>query len=433
VAKSPRHWDIWTLPRAARAVVVAVPCSYMAFVILVAFHTNFMMGDAGIAAAFTIAAAVSIEISMRLAWPRARGDRLGRDCLTAWILPVALLLPPLYVAVMVVIACLYVQVRVWRTPLMKLIYNIAAIGLAYAAAAEVHVAIAPPGPHAWTTARLIGSPRADLALIAAVAVWWVGHNVLVCLIVALTAGFDPVKTFVRDIENHAVDVAVACVGVVFAVLWSVSPAAAALLVPPVLLLQHQFFSNLRAAVRTDQLTEVASGSYWRDVAGREVQRASAAGAEVSLLVIDLDNFKSVNDSHGHLVGDAMLNVAARAIVAAVRPRDLVGRLGGEEFGVILAGLNLLDAEGAAQRVREQVGAARLRTDDGGWLSVTASIGVAAVTVNGDSLEQVLTAADRAMYAAKSAGRNCVRAAGPMPGQVIDLTARPTSLEGNERR
>ena len=65
--------------------------------------------------------------------------------------------------------------------------------------------------------------------------------------------------------------------------------------------------------------------------------------------------------------------------------------------------------------------------------MTASIGVAAVTVNGDSLEQVLTAADQAMYAAKAAGRNCVRAAGPMPGQVIDLTARPASFERNELR
>jgi len=431
VAKSPRQWDVWALPRGARALVIAVPCFYVAVVTVVAFHTTFLIRDVGIAAAFTLAAVASIEISMRLAWPRARGDRLSRDCLTAWILPVALMLPPLYAAAMIVAPRLYMQVRVWRAQLMKLVYNIASIGLAYAAAAEVHVAIAPPGPHSWMTTRLIGSPRADLALAAAVVVWWVGHNFLVCSIVTLAAGFDSVKTFLRDIENHAVDLAVACVGIVFAVLWSVSPVAAALLVPPVLLLQHQFFSNLRAAVRTDQLTEVASAQYWRDVAGREVHRAGAAGAEVSLLVIDLDNFKAVNDVHGHLVGDAMLNVAARAIVAAVRPRDLVGRLGGEEFGVILAGLNLLDAEGAAQRVREQVGAARLRTDSGGWISVTASIGVAAVTVNGDSLEQVLTAADQAMYAAKSAGRNCVRAAGPMPGQVIDLTPRPTSFERNE--
>ena len=433
MAKSPRHWDVWRLPPAARALVIVVPCSYVAVVTLVAFHTSFMVRDIGIAAAFTLAAVASIEISMRLAWPRARSDRVSRDCLTAWILPVALVLPPLYVAVMATVPSLYLQARVWRAQLMKLVYSIASIGLGYTAAAEVHVAIAPAGPHSWTTTRLIGSTRADLALAAAVAVWWVGHNFLICSIVALTAGFDRVKTFLRDIENHAVDLVIACVGIVFAVLWSVSPVAAALLVPPVLLLQHQFFSNLRAAVRTDQLTELASAPYWRDVASREVHRASAAGAEVSLLVIDLDNFKSVNDVHGHLVGDAMLSVAARAIVAAVRPRDLVGRLGGEEFGVILAGLNLLDAEGAAQRVREQVGAARLRTDDGGWLSVTASIGVAAVTVNGDSFEQVLTAADRAMYAAKAAGRNCVRAAGPMPGQVIDLTPRPTSVERNELR
>ena len=140
MAKSPRYWDVWTLPRPARALVIAVPCAYVAVITLVAFHTNFRLRDAGIAAAFTLAAVASIEISMRLAWPRTRNDRLSRDCLTAWFLPVALLLPPLYVAVVVVVACLYVRARVWRAQPMKLIYNIASIGLAYAAAAEVHVA-----------------------------------------------------------------------------------------------------------------------------------------------------------------------------------------------------------------------------------------------------------------------------------------------------
>jgi diguanylate cyclase (GGDEF)-like protein len=194
-----------------------------------------------------------------------------------------------------------------------------------------------------------------------------------------------------------------------------------LLLPPVLLLEHQLFSGLRQAVRTDLLTEVANPQYWREVAGREVERADASGDHLAILMVDIDHFKAVNDRHGHLAGDEVLAAVARTVAQALRPRDLVGRLGGEEFGAVLSGLNLLDAEGAAERLRTQVSDVRVRADSGEWIRVTVSVGVSELSVTGGDLRQLLDAADTALYAAKAAGRDCVRAAAREPGLVIDLS------------
>jgi diguanylate cyclase (GGDEF)-like protein len=191
---------------------------------------------------------------------------------------------------------------------------------------------------------------------------------------------------------------------------------------PVLYMQHQAFSGLRAAVRTDHLTEVATGHYWRDVAARELARARASGAPLSCLLVDLDHFKEVNDKHGHLIGDAVLAAAARALSTAVRPRDLVGRLGGEEFAVLLAGLTASEATAAAERIRADVGGVKVRCDEGNWVGVTTSIGVAHLDGVIDTLDGLIAAADAAMYQAKADGRDCVRSAGA--ARVIDLTGLP---------
>jgi diguanylate cyclase (GGDEF)-like protein len=87
----------------------------------------------------------------------------------------------------------------------------------------------------------------------------------------------------------------------------------------------------------------------------------------------------------------------------------------------LSGLNLLDAEGAAERLRTQVRDVRVRADSGDWISVTVSVGVSELSVTGGDLRRLLDAADTALYAAKEAGRDCVRAAAPEPGVVIDLS------------
>jgi diguanylate cyclase (GGDEF)-like protein len=136
-----------------------------------------------------------------------------------------------------------------------------------------------------------------------------------------------------------------------------------------------------------------------------VQQASLFGEAVSVILLDLDHFKRINDDHGHGRGDAVLREVAYTLRRQLRSFELVYRVGGEELLVLLPGTGLLDAAGVAERLRRAIVAARP-----GGLEVTASFGVAQAH-EGATLMETFDAADTALYAAKTAGRDCVRVAG----------------------
>lgn len=422
-------WSVWQLPLPARIVVLTGITAYL--IALTAAVAGLLNGarlhapayhQLAVAGTFTLAAIASAEISMRFAWPRTRQDRVARDLMAVWLLPIALLLPPAYVMVAVIVLRGYLYARVWRAQPLKNVYTTAALGLAYGGASLVHRLVL----HATMDTNVTASQftRGDIAAVSlalAVLTYWTVNAVLIAAVVVMTAGPEALHSFLQDREGLVVDAVAASLGTLAAVLWATEPTFAVLLLPPVLLLEHQLFSGLRQAVRTDLLTDVANPQYWREVAAREVERAAASNDNLAILMIDVDHFKSVNDRYGHLAGDEVLAAVARTIAQALRPRDLVGRLGGEEFGAVLSGLNLLDAEGAADRMRSQVRDIRVRADSGEWITVTVSVGVSELSVTGGDLHRLLDAADTALYVAKAAGRDCVRVAAPEPGVVIDLS------------
>lgn len=159
---------------------------------------------------------------------------------------------------------------------------------------------------------------------------------------------------------------------------------------------------------TDDLTKLHNARFLRQYLTSEVKRARRYGSTVAALFLDLDDFKEINDRHGHLVGSHLLMEMATVILTGVRDTDVVARYGGDEFVVILPETNTEMAQRVAERVREKIAA---HTFTGGRrlrLRVTASFGISCFPQHAQSPQQLVATADAAMYAAKAARKNCVR-------------------------
>ncbi|MFO0549412.1 MAG: diguanylate cyclase [Polyangiaceae bacterium] len=165
--------------------------------------------------------------------------------------------------------------------------------------------------------------------------------------------------------------------------------------------------ELRRMSCTDALTGLVNRRHFDHVLTSELAKVTRYRHALSIVMVDIDHFKQVNDTHGHAVGDAALRAVASALTAGVRKADVVARYGGEELVVVLANTNLDGAKLVAERLRAAVELAQFATNDAA-LTVTASFGVAAVEPNTSLAPGTLIErADAALYAAKHAGRNQV--------------------------
>jgi len=161
--------------------------------------------------------------------------------------------------------------------------------------------------------------------------------------------------------------------------------------------------ELRYKIATDSLTEVASHSQALSVLEQAMRLAKRNGEPLCVCMVDLDHFKRINDSYGHLVGDAVLRDVAARMEAAVRSFDTIGRYGGEEFVIILENTPLETAHEVIERVRKRVGDSPVNVRGTG-VSVTLSAGIA-VLQPGDTIASLIGRADLAMYDAKGGGRD----------------------------
>lgn len=163
------------------------------------------------------------------------------------------------------------------------------------------------------------------------------------------------------------------------------------------------YAQMKALAETDHLTGLANRAAF--LAAAEQLRAQHSGR---ILVVDLDRFKAINDSHGHDVGDRVLHGIAQTLLRCAGKNDLVGRIGGEEFAVFLPGANDQAAAARADAIRAGIEQVTIFDRDGGTIRITASIGVSGQ--RSASLPDALQSADMAMYRAKRSGRNRVRIA-----------------------
>jgi diguanylate cyclase (GGDEF)-like protein len=358
--------------------------------------------DLVLAGLLLAAGAMSVETTR---WVGQPAGTMVRDLLSVWWLPMAVLLPPVYVLLAPVPLLAHMQWRVSRSLLHRRVFSAASIGLAYATASWVFHAVLPgqaepssgPGLLRW-------------ALVAA-AVGALGAALNALLVAVAVKGADAQtrwRALLLQPENVRMEGVEACVGVTVAVLVGLEPALVAFTLPPVLMLQRGLLhAHLRAVALLDGKTGLLNAPSWeREAAGKLLalrrRRQSAA-----VLLIDVDHFKRVNDEHGHLVGDQVLRAVAEVLTNGVRDGDLVGRFGGEEFVALLPGADNGESARVAERLRDHVARLVVPVQTGLTVCVTVSIGVATAPPGELLVPELLAAADYCMYQAKAAGRNHV--------------------------
>jgi diguanylate cyclase (GGDEF)-like protein len=415
-----RSWPLWELPGWLAGWVILVTFGYAAAIALAATTTTYRAHDGVMLAALLGFGVLSIELTHRAGEPAG----FHKDVHGIWLLPIALLLPPVYGLTAPIVKMALTQWRVRRNVLHRRVYTAAAVGLSYgAASAAFHFAstrlgwIAGDGSSHWAGWLV-------LALCCAVA-----RTVLNKFAVMIAVkGSDPSMSIrhqefsgdplYNDLAELAagtlLTVAIAATGSVLVVM---------LALPMVTLLQRSLrHAQLAAASRVDQKTGLLNAVTWQREAHLEITRASRTRSPLALAMIDVDHFKRVNDTYGHLAGDAVLAALSATMRAVLREYDLIGRFGGEEFAVLLPQTTAEDAERIVERLRKKLSQIIVPAINGGEqvpLQVTVSIGVAMLESSRRDLDEMIAAADAEMYHAKARGRNRISVSRDPAATVID--------------
>src|ERR1017187_6890988 len=393
-----RSWPISELPRWLAAFVSVVIAAYLAASGAAFTATPIHAADLRVFAVLIACGAAAVELTRRA----GEQDGFVRDVYAIWDLPTAVLLPPLYALLIPLPRLALTQWRVHRSHLHRRAFSMAAIGLAYGAASLVF----------RTDVQVLGRVGAGNGLAASSGV--------ICMIVnnslvfAAVKGSDPsarLRSLVFSYDALYNDVAELSLGVLTAFTVAHSALAAVWTLPMVILLQRSIrHARLVDSSRIDSKTGLLNAGTWQREAALEITRAFRARTPLAVAIADLDHFKAVNDTHGHLAGDRVLRAVADLLKAQMRAYDIAGRFGGEEFAVLLPHTRASQARQIAERIREQIFQLAIPLDGPATvapLRITISVGVAVTDQTDRSLDELLAAADHALYQAKGSGRNRV--------------------------
>jgi diguanylate cyclase (GGDEF)-like protein len=369
-------------------------------------RTPLRTGNFALFVSLLACSAVCIEATRRLGMPAG----VSRDLLSAWWLPIALLLPPLYALLAPLPISFLLQLRVRRTLAFRRVFSAAVLGLAGAAASVtfewlgIRIAgdTALGDPDVWLT-----YPAMLTAAVACAVLFTIVNVALVAVAAHLAERRTAWLGALWDRESLLLDVAELCLGVLVTIACVESPALLFVALPPVVVLQRSLLhKQLRAAARIDAKTGLLNAAAWQREADTEIGKAVRGREPLALLLIDIDHFKRVNDTCGHLTGDQVLAGLSAALRVLVRACDLVGRFGGEEFVALLPRTSVAGAHRVAERMRARISEVAVQVEEH-TVTVTVSIGVAMLAAHGNDLFELLAAADLALYRAKEAGRDRV--------------------------
>jgi diguanylate cyclase (GGDEF)-like protein len=336
---------------------------------------------------------------------------VGRDLQTVWYLAIAISLPPAYAFLAPIPLTAYRLWRVRRVFAYRRVFSNATISLAYGTASVVFHAI---------PANLAGqTPGASLHVITWTALAaccgalaWLINNGLILGAITLA---DP-EARIRDLFGNrqaiASDLIELSLAVSLALVVAINPLLMALALPSIVLYRRYLMNaQLVAEVRIDVKTGLLNLGTWRHEAEVEIFRALRTGAPLALVVVDIDYFNSVNETAGRLAGDQVLRAIANTLRENLSGSGLVGRVGGEEFAILLPQASEAEAKRIGERIRDHIAGEPVAIEDGSHAGfvfrLTVSIGIAVLDHSRRALGELMGAADLALSEAKSTGRNRV--------------------------
>jgi diguanylate cyclase (GGDEF)-like protein len=419
-----QDWLLWKLPDWLLAFVIVVVLSDAVVLGLAASSVTFHVHDLELFAGLLACSAATVELTRRA----GENNGVAKDVYATWELPAALLLPLAYVPLLPIVRLALTQWRIHRGSPYRRVFSAAVIGLSYVVAALVFRALIPLAPGA------IAHPSSHalawmLVAAACAAVQWTVNQVLIWTAIK---GANPGvrvrdELFAREPLHN--DITELCVAVIVTFCVASSIIALAFALPFITLLQRSVrHAGLVQNSRVDSKTGLLNTATWDRQATTEVVRAVRTKTALAVALLDIDRFKVINDTYGHLAGDQVLKELARTLTSTLRDYDLAGRFGGEEFSLLLPQTRAVDALRIAERIRSNIAALSIiapGTAGGERVQVTVSIGVAALDSGTDrTLAQLMAAADAALYRAKGDGRDQV--------QMISTTRGLSAVSGPAR-
>jgi diguanylate cyclase (GGDEF)-like protein len=411
-----RSWPLWRAPRHVVAYVLAVEAIAVATAAGTAGLMPITNTDLLYAGMLCVGAWLHIEGVRPTERQRERGAGAGPylDTKAVWSVAAALILPPVLASVIVIATYTIAWLRIWPRrerplDLFRWVFSAATILLGTQAAIAVLALGLPtyPGLPRPTWAGFV-----DLAVIAAAfGLRWLLNYGLVVAAILVSSPNTRLAKVLENFHEQSQEIGAYAFGLLAAALAVTNPPLLLAVVVGVVavhrgLLLHQF----RTASRTDSKTGFHILEWWFQTARQAVDRARVHGSGLAVLIADLDHFKQVNDTYGHVAGDRALQAVARALRAEVRDYDILGRWGGEEFVVLLVDVDERQARAIAERIRERVHSLTIPLDPPEAITdLTISIGATLIPCDSaDSLDEAIRAADAALYAVKEAGRNRVK-------------------------
>jgi diguanylate cyclase (GGDEF)-like protein len=400
-----RDWAWWQLPPALRSYVGAVVVAASVMIAYAASQTVWTASDLLKFFLLLACGAISVVATPRIAYLQAG---IARDFLTAWVLPVAIVLPPVYAMLTPIPLQVLTQWRVHKGVVYRRVFTAGAISLTYGAASLLFRQFPP------SFAGQIGSGSHALTWAIAVAVCELvggfGHKFLIMGAIKLSDSAVRLADLALNREALLADFAEFDLSLLVTVVVAVNPVLAIAGVPTVLLARRFIMhSQLLAQTRIDTKTGLLNASTWEMEAEAEIARSVRMHIPLAVALVDIDHFKVVNDTYGHLVGDKALRAVTDALRSQLRGYDRAGRFGGEEFVVLLPQAREQDALNVAERLRSHIAGLSIPVDDedesAGCVRLTISVGVASLDGESRELTDLLAAADAALYHAKETGRN----------------------------